>query len=362
MSTSAEPLTGGDAWSDVVGQEAAVAMLRHAAVGETPHAWLFVGPHGSGKRAAARAFAGDLLAAEAAAAGDVEGAARARSLARLEQHPDLIVTERVGATISVAQAADVITRASRSPIEGSRKVLLLDEFHLIHREAGPKLLKTIEEPPEGTFFIVLADEVTPELVTIASRSVRVDFAPLTAALIAARLVDEGVSPDRADEVASFAGGDLDRARLLATDDRLALRLAAWRDLPRRLNGSGSAAAAGIAELRSAIDEAEAPLKVRHDAELEALQERIERYGQRGSGMADFVARQKRESRRLRTDELLMGLGALAGAYRDEMAVAADPSAALAALEAIQDMAERLEFNPNEELQLIALAVRLPTLA
>ncbi len=80
------------------------------------------------------------------------------------------------------------------------------------------------------------------------------------------------------------------------------------------------------------------------------------------GMADFVARQKRESRRLRTDELRMGLGALAGAYRDEMAVAADPSDALAALEAIQDTAERLEFNPNEELQLIALAVRLPTLS
>jgi hypothetical protein len=45
-----------------------------------------------------------------------------------------------------------------------------------------------------------------------------------------------------------------------------------------------------------------------------------------------------------------------------MAVAADPSAALGALEAIQETAERLEFNPNEELQLIALAIRLPTLA
>ena len=56
-----------------------------------------------------------------------------------------------------------------------------------------------------------------------------------------------------------------------------------------------------------------------------------------------------------------GMAEAMRAYRDEMAVAADPSAALAALEAIQDTAERLEFNPNEELQLIALAVRLPTL-
>ncbi|WP_426571015.1 ATP-binding protein [Aquihabitans sp. McL0605] len=361
MSTVTGEASVGDAWSDVVGQEAAVAMLRHAAEGDAPHAWLFVGPHGSGKRAAARAFAGDLLAAEPAAAGDVDGAERARLLARQEQHPDLIITERVGATISVAQAADVITRASRSPIEGSRKVLLLDEFHLIHRDAGPKLLKTIEEPPAGTFFLVLADEVTPDLITIASRCVRVDFAPLTAPLIAQRLELEGLSADRAAEAAAFAGGDLDRARLLATDERLALRLAAWRDLPRRLDGSGSTAAATIADLRAAIDDAEAPLKARHEAELAALQERVERYGQRGSGMTDFTARQKRESRRLRTDELRMGLGALASAYRDELAVAADPKVALEALAAIQDTAERLEFNPNEELQLIALAVRLPGL-
>ena len=59
MSTAAEAVASDDAWSDVVGQQAAVAMLRHAAQGDTPHAWLFVGPHGSGKRAAARAFAGD---------------------------------------------------------------------------------------------------------------------------------------------------------------------------------------------------------------------------------------------------------------------------------------------------------------
>jgi DNA polymerase-3 subunit delta' len=350
-----------DAWDDVVGQEPAVALLRGAARGNAPHAWLLLGPHGAGKRAAARAFAGDLLAAEPAAAGDEDGAARARALARIEQHPDLIVVERVGASISVAQAADIVTRASRSAVEGSRKVLLLDEFHLV-KDAGPKLLKTIEEPPEGTFFVILADDLPDELITIASRCVRVDFSPLTAVQIAGRLEADGVAPERAAEVAAFAGGDLERARLLATDERLALRLAAWRDLPRRLDGSGARAAGGIDELRAAIDDAEAPLKARHQAEVDELNERIERYGQRGSGAKALEERHKRESRRLRTDELRMGLAALAGAYRDEMAVAADPSAAIGALEAIQEVAEELIRNPNEELALIALALRLPTLA
>jgi DNA polymerase-3 subunit delta' len=354
----------GDPWAEVVGQDRAVALLRRAASvdAEPVHAWLFVGPRGSGKRAAARAFAGDLLAAEPAAAGDEAGAERARGLAALEQHPDLIVVERVGAAIAAEQADDIVKRASRSPVEGARKVLVLDEFHLVGANVGPKLLKTIEEPPPGTFFVVLADEVTPELVTIASRCVRVDFAPLGPEVVAERLVAEGIEPARAAEAASFAGGDLDRARLLATDDRLALRLAAWRDLPRRLDGSGARAAAAVDELRAMIDDAEAPLRERQEAEAAEMTERVERYGQRGSGAKLLEERHKREKRRLRTDEVRLGLGALAGVYRDELVVAADPAPALAALAAIQEAAERLIRNPNEELQLIALALRLPSLA
>lgn len=351
-----------DAWDDVVGQEAAVALLRNAAAGDPPHAWLFAGPRGSGKRAAARAFAGDLLAHEHDVAGDGEAAARARSLARGEQHPDLIVVERVGASISKDQAVDIVTRASRSAVEGSRKVLVLDEFHLLTAEVAPRLLKTIEEPPPGTFFVVLAEELPPDLITIASRCVRVDFVPLTTEVVAATLEAEGVPAERAAEVAAFAAGDLSRARLLATDERLALRLAAWRDLPKRLDGSGFAAARAIDELRAAIDDAATPLQARHAAEVEELTERIERYGQRGSGAKALEDRHKREVRRLRTDELRMGLAALAGAYREELAVALDPSAAIEALDAIQALAEDLIRNPNEELQLIALATRLPSLA
>jgi DNA polymerase-3 subunit delta' len=355
-------LSADDAWDAVVGQERSVATLRNAAAGDPVHAWLFLGPRGSGKRAAARAFAGELLAAEPAAAGDQEGADRARALARAEQHPDLIVVEREGAAISAEQADDIVKRASRSPVEGRRKVLVLDEFHLVAAGVGPKLLKTVEEPPPGTFFVVLADELPPELVTIASRCVRIDFAPLTTELITGRLEAEGIEPARAAEAAAFAGGDLDRARLLATDDRLALRLAAWRDLPRRLDGTGSTAATAIDDLRAAIDDAEAPLKARQVLEAAEMEARVERYGARGSGVAVMVARHKREARRLRTDELRMGLAGLAAVYRDEMAVAADPGPAVAAIDAIHAAAENLIRNPNEELLLLSLALALPSLA
>lgn len=355
-------ITDDDVWSDVVGQPVAVSLLRSAAQGEPAHAWLFVGPHGAGKRAAARAFAGELLAAERRADGDEAGAQRDLALARTEQHPDVVIVERVGASISKDQADEIIRRASRSANEGSRKVLVLDEFHLITDEVAPRLLKTIEEPPGDTIFIVLADELPRELVTIASRCVRVDFSPLTVADIAGRLVADGIDADRAQQVAAIANGDLDRARLLATDERVALRLAAWRELPRRLNGSGAAAAEAVDDIRAAIDDAEAPLVARHATEMAEMEERIERYGQRGQGLSQLVARHKREVRRLRTDELRMGLGALAGTYRDELAVAADPRPAIEAIAAIHEVADRLIRNPNEELQLKALALQLPSLA
>ena len=358
--SSAEIVPGppGEAWDDVIGQDDAVSLLRSAGSGNAAHAWLLVGPAGSGKRAAARAFAGDMLAAPLDAAGDAEGAIRARALARSEQHPDLWIVEREGASISSAQAEQIVQRASLTPVEGDRKVLVLDEFHLIAADVAPKLLKTIEEPATGTSFIVLADQVPPGLVTIASRCVQVDFSAIGPEAIASRLRQEGIPADRAEAAAASAGGDLDRARLLATDDRLALRVKAWRDATRRIDGRGATVAEVVDELRAAIDDAEGPLRTRQGQEVAEMDDRIERYGQRGSGRKTLEDRHKRESRRLRSDELRLGLATLAAVYRDEMVVAADPAPHLESLAAIHDAYGALTFNPNEQLLLVAMFLRL----
>ncbi len=108
-------------------------------------------------------------------------------------------------------------QASLAPVEGARKVLVLHEFHLLNAAGAGRLLKTLEEPPPSTHFVVLADFVPPDLVTIASRCVRIEFVPIAATTIAARLVADGTPPERAEEIASVAGGDLDRARLLDAD-------------------------------------------------------------------------------------------------------------------------------------------------
>ena len=351
-STSVRDDPAGDPWATVVGQERAVAQLQ-AAVHAPVHAYLLVGPRGSGKRALALAFAAALLS-EGASPADAE---RHRRLAVAGIHPDVVITERTGPWITAEQARDIVDRASRAPVEGSRKVLVLDELHLVLRNA-PILLKAIEEPAPGTIFVVLAEEVPPELVTIASRCVRIDLGSVPAEAIAARLELEGVPTEAARTAAVAAAGDLGRARLLATDERLVLRRDAWAAVPTQLDGTGATVARLVDDLFAMIDDAAAPLRERQAAEEAELEERAKQMGERGAGRKALADRHKREQRRHRIDELRFGLAVLARHYRDELATSARPAPIAEALAAIQATAEGLVRNPNEQLQFQALFVRL----
>jgi DNA polymerase-3 subunit delta' len=248
-------------------------------------------------------------------------------------------------------------------------VLILLDFHLV-REAGPALLKTIEEPPASTVFVILADYVPPELLTIASRCVRIDFAPLSESVIAQTLSRQGVDEKLAHELAKAADGRLDRARLLAADPEFATRRRTWQEIPARLDGHGVTAVSIAGELVELLERSVTPLRRRHEEELAELEERNARMneingrlsgGSRVSkaGFKDLEERQRREVRRQRTDELKAGLAALAGVYRDRLAAGGPGTPdALAAVELVQQLYTNLAYNPNELLQLQALLVRL----
>src|SRR5207302_7793205 len=126
-------------YEGVVGQERAVAQLR-ASTKAPVHAYLFVGPPGTGKRAAARAFAADLLCAS----GGGDGCEVCRRVLS-GVHPDVVELERRGASLLVDDAREITRRAATSSVEGGRQVLILTDFHLVD-QAAPALLKTIEEP------------------------------------------------------------------------------------------------------------------------------------------------------------------------------------------------------------------------
>lgn len=343
-----------DVYAGVVGQTAAVARLRAAARAPV-HAYLFVGPPGAGMREAARGFAASLLCPEGGC-GTCEHCRRALG----ERHPDLVVMERRGPYITVDDARAVASLAARSPIEGSRKVLLLVDFHLV-REAAPALLKTLEEASDTTVFVVLAEHVPPELVTVASRCARIDFGPVPPELVVSALVSEGVAEETASRIATASAGRLDRARLLARDPGFAARQAAWLSVPARLDGTGATVAVLADQLLATVETLLEPLQARQAAEMAELEERMRRYGERGTMRKELEERHRREQRRVRTDELRFGLAALAGAYRDQLVEGAGEGD-LDAVAAIQSAGEALVRNPNEALLLQGLLLRLTELA
>lgn len=343
-------------FDQIVGQGPAVANLR-AAVEAPVHAYLLVGPPGSGKRTAAVALGAALLCPQGGC-----GACDICRRATAGVHPDLQLVERTGSSITVDQAREVRRLAMRSPNEGARKILVLVDFHLV-REAASVLLKVLEEPPPSTVFVILAEQLPPELATIASRCLQVDFGPLRADQVAAALVAEGADAGVAAQVAAAADGRLDRARLLVDDAGFAARRQAWRSVPTRLAGTGARVAEVADELAQLLGGAGvAPLEARHAAELAELDERVKRTGERGSGRKVLADRHKRELRRLRHDELRFGLATLAGAYRDALAAGeGDERASIEAVAAIQAAAEAMVRNPTETLLLQSLLLRLPPL-
>ncbi|MEQ8843025.1 MAG: hypothetical protein RIB98_18770 [Acidimicrobiales bacterium] len=351
-----------DPWATVVGQPDAVRRLAAAAASPV-HAYLFVGPTGAGKRQAAGVFGGEVLAAA-----DPAGAERHRRLAAGLIHPDIVVFAPSGNALRIGSSTDpgeipaIIKEASRSPTEGTRKIVVVEQFQTAEAVASSALLKLVEEPPASTIFVLLGTDVPPHQITIESRCTRVDFAALSVEAIADALVVEGLAdPERARVVAAAANGDLGRARVLVLDERLAARRDAWWSVPDRLDGTGAAAGALVEELRMMIDDAATARVARHDEELAALDAREEQLGTRGSGRREMETRHRRELRQYRTDELRFGLATLARRYHEAIAAGDPRQGPLDAVDRIRHTAESLIRNPNEALLLQALFVRLAPL-
>ena len=353
---------GADMWASVPGQADAVRCLS-AATASPVHAYLLIGPRGSGKRAAAAIFAGELIATADPRAGlNLGRARRHRQLAVREQHPDVFVLEPTGNQLRrEGEAALMIAEMSRTPVEGRRKVIIVDRFHTATAAAAACLLKPIEEPAESAIWILLAERVPPEHTTIASRCSRIDFATLTAADIEASLTAEGLAnADRAALIATASAGNLRRARMLAADQQVEVRYQAWRSIPDRIDGTGATVAQLVEEVRTLVSDAAAPLDARHKQELAELAENEKTLGAQTAPINAVKDRHRREQRQHRTDELRFGLSALAGRYRERIASADDKSRqSMDAISKLRDMSDALIRNPNEALALQALLLNLP---
>jgi DNA polymerase-3 subunit delta' len=359
--TPAPELFGG-----VVGQHDAVAALTAAATNPV-HAYLFRGAAGNGGLVAAHGFAAALLCPRGGC-----GHCSTCAAALAGTDPDLHVVRRSGASVSKDAIRQIVTLAHRRPLAAERQVIVVLDMHLV-LDRAPVLLKTLEEPPGDTVFVLLADEVTPELVTIASRCIEVAFPPVPRQELVTWLTASGVEPDLADVVADCSGGNPDRARLMVEDTDVAARVALWASVPDRLDGTGSAVVAITRLVMESSDRAVAPLQAAHTREIETLTETAKQLGERGlPGRRDIVEQHQREERRFRTDALRAGLGVLARTYGGRVATAVldgppetgDPDirGAAAAIGLITETVQALPRNPNEALLLESLFTRLGALA
>lgn len=352
-------------WDRMVGQDQAVRLLQVAA--ERPvHAYLLVGARGSGVEDAARCFAAALVAPD--------GDERITELVLRGQHPDVVEIEPELTVISIRQAREeIIPEASRSPVEGGRKAILVAEAEKLHPNAAGALLKTLEEPPASTFFVLVTSSPDELLDTVRSRCQRIDFSPLDEATIGATLERGGIDHDTAELAARLGGGHLGRARALAGEWR-GLR-DAFASVPGRLDGTGAAVAAVAAELVAAGEEAIGNVSAEHERELATFDAEAEasRYTKRDLAAIRrrMTTRHHRRERSARRQALLEGITAIETVYRDALAGPDAPrrnvdrsappfpaATCLRALDACREARQAVESNPNEALLLERLLLRL----
>ena len=173
-------------FDDVVGQDHVVRTLKNAiARNRIAHAYLLVGPRGTGKTSTARIFAKALNVTGGPKADFDVNDPIAQSIA---DGTCLDVIEIDGASNNgVEQVRELRDTVRYAPAQGRFKVYIIDEVHMLSTQAFNALLKTLEEPPAHAKFIFATTEVQKVLPTIISRCQRFDLKPIPTELIVQRL-------------------------------------------------------------------------------------------------------------------------------------------------------------------------------
>ncbi len=218
-------------WNQVVGHsEVKEFLARYLAAQERPHALLFTGPEGVGKKLMAFAFAKSLLCLHH----NGEDQCEACRLMNLDDgnfsHPDFLHVAREADAktgrlkdLSIAQIKDLITKTAFAPVMTSTKVCIIEDIDKMSNAAANSFLKVLEEPPVGWVLILLASSEAQLLPTILSRVVRVRFTPLGVEELEQLLVERNIDAKEAGVLARLAEGSVGRALTLHEEQVLEWR-------------------------------------------------------------------------------------------------------------------------------------------
>ncbi|MBN1553771.1 MAG: hypothetical protein JXA11_03430 [Phycisphaerae bacterium] len=274
--------------NDIIGQDEAVGRLRtNFSAGRVPHAFLFAGPEGVGRRTTAAALAAELLCesprtdltGQTSACGTCESCRMLRAdahpdfqlvykeLARF--HDDAAVRGRVMQDLGIDVIRSfLIAPAGRSSTRGRGKVFVVLESDLLSIAAQNALLKTLEEPPAGVTIILICRRPEQLLPTTRSRCSLVRFGPLPRDFVTGKLAEEGVASGEAEFWASLTDGSLGRALKLARAGLYEIKREVVDGLSRLPAGGDAKFAETLAKHTDALAEAEVKLvKKEEDANL-----------------------------------------------------------------------------------------------
>lgn len=374
-----------DVWTDVVGQEQAVEVLRGAAASDhaMTHAWLITGPPGSGRTNAAQAFAAALQCRGEDAAADAQAV---RSVLA-GTHPDVTVVATDKVVIAIDDVRDLIGVAQRAPSQGRWRVIIIEDADRMVERTSNVLLKAIEEPPPRTVWVLCAPSPQDVVVTIRSRcrkvALRVPPVDAVADLLARR---DGIDREVALTAAHAAQSHIGLARRLARDagarDRRSrvLRVAgSIRSVPDAVLAAGELLELAQAESASSTDERNAAEKAEllrslgvEDgqtvppnlrAQVRQLEEDQKRRARRAE--RDGLDRMMVDLLSLYRDVLVVQLGsdvdAVNGGAAELVASLAEESTAeqtLRRMDAIGEARTRLEGNVAPLLAVEAMAIAL----
>ncbi len=282
-------------FDDLIGQDAMVRTLRNAfATGRVAHAFMLTGVRGVGKTTTARIIARCLNCTGPDGTGGPTAepcgvCAECRAILA-DRHPDVVEMDAASRT-GVDDVREIIEATRFRPMQARTKVFIIDEVHMLSRNAFNALLKTLEEPPPHVKFVFATTELRKVPVTVLSRCQRFDLRRVRVAELAARFAriaaaeQVAAEPAALDLIARAADGSV-RDGLSMLDQAIAQR-DAGDDAP--ITAAQVAEMLGLADREAVFDLLEAVLAGQPAAALALTERAYERGADLGLLLADLLA-------------------------------------------------------------------------
>lgn len=380
-------MTAMDVYSELIGQERVVETLRRAVSGERyamTHAWLFVGPPGSGRSNAAKAFAAALQCPRGGC-GQCEQCRTVRSGA----HPDVTLVSTEKLSIGVDEAREIVGRANVAPVQGKYQIVVIEDADRATERAADALLKGLEEPAPHTVWLLCAPTPDDVIITIRSRCRLVKLTTPSDEAVAGLLQHrDGIPEALAAHAARIAQGHVGRARALARSEDARIRRHEVLTMPGKLRTLTDCLQAADILVKAATDEADEVSSRLDKREMEELETNLG-YSGRGSKPRHMAAavksleeQQKLRHKRMVRDALDRTLSEFTGLFRDvlviqtgadtslvnadvadiaqEQASARSPEETVRILDAILEARRKLEGNAAPLLAFESLLISMRT--